>query len=206
MMQSVISFLAILNPFALALYLRGVMEDLAPRTFARVLLSACLISLGAFWLFSVWGELLLERLLGIRPAAMRIFGGVIFFVVGYNYVVKGFRTMEMLRGALEELPSAIALPFMIGAGTLTQSILIGKRHGALMSLAVLALGMTGTYTVVVAFNAMRHTMRGSREAVFDRYVNILVRANGLIIGAISAEMIVAGVHDLWFPAEEVLGP
>lgn len=198
-MQELISFLAILNPFAVALYLRGVMDDLSYRTFARVLAEACLISLVAFWVFSVWGEFVLVNLLGVRPASMRIFGGVIFFVVGYNYVMKGYRTMELLRGSLEELPSAIALPFMIGAGTLTQSIIIGKRYGALMSLAILASGMAATFAVVITFNGLRHSMQGSREAVFDRYVNILVRINGLVIGAISAEMIVSGVHDLWRP-------
>ena len=41
---SVVSFLAILNPFALCLYLEGVVDELEPRQFARLLVLASLIS------------------------------------------------------------------------------------------------------------------------------------------------------------------
>ncbi|MDY7011797.1 MAG: MarC family protein, partial [Planctomycetota bacterium] len=119
---SLIPFVAILNPLALCLYLVGVMEDLDRKNFTRVLFWACAISLAAFWGFALAGNQILD-LLGIRPGALRAFGGIIFLVVGYNYVAKGYKTAEALRGSLDELPSAISLPFMIGGGTITQSIL-----------------------------------------------------------------------------------
>lgn len=197
LIQSTVSFLAILNPFALCLYLVGLMEDLEAREFLRVLASACLIAFGAFYLTALGGEQVLGKWMQVEPEAMRVFGGVIFFVVGYNYVVKGYRATEILRGSMQNLPSAIALPFMIGAGTITQSILVGKRHTWLGSLGVLVVGLVVTFAVVTVFHFARLNMRGSREAVFDRWVNIIARLNGLIIGAISTEMVITGVHALW---------
>ncbi len=196
-LASLIPFLAILNPFALCLYLTGVMEDLDTRTFAWVLVRACLISWAVFALFAWSGEPLLNDFLRISPQAMRVFGGVIFFIVGYNYVVRGYRTAEMLRGSLDELPSVIALPFMIGGGTITQSILTGKQNPTPTALLILGVGIVVSFAVILTFKLLRDTMRKARERVFDRYVNILVRINGLLIGAISTEMIVSGIRDLW---------
>ena len=195
--DSLIPFLTILNPLALCLYLTGVMEDLERKDFARVLAWACLISLLTFWVFAAAGEPLLIGFFGIHTSALRMFGGVIFFVLAYNYVVKGYRTAEMLRGSLDELPSAIALPFMIGAGTLTQSIFIGERHPTWVALVVILIGIAISYGIVFAFKLVRDHMRGARERIFDRYVNILVRVNGLLIGAISTEMVVSSLRDLY---------
>ena len=196
--HSLIAFLAILNPFALCLYLAGVMQDLPSRDFYQVVLRAAGISLLVFIVFSLSGEDLLTDVLGVRTEAMRAFGGVIFFMVGYQYVVRGYRTTEMLRGSLEELPSAIALPFMIGAGTITQAMLIGRLHGRISSVVILGLGMALAVAVIVAFKLLRDRVTGVREQVFDRYVNTLARANGLLLGSISTEMVVSGIHDLWF--------
>ena len=195
--RSSVSFLAILNPFALCLYLAGVMEDLDRRAFNAVLARATLISLAAFCLFTLAGEPLLTTVLGVDPNAMRIFGGVIFFVVAYNYVTKGYRATEILRGQLDDLPSAIALPFMIGAGTLTESILIGKRHSAGIAVTLILLDMLLCFLIVAGFKVLKDHLSKVRERVFDRYVNILARVNGLLIGAISTDMIIEGARSLW---------
>lgn len=197
MFNFLLPFLAILNPFALCLYLMGVMDELESRAFIRVLCEASLISLAVFWLFAIVGEQLLIKFLGVRPEALRIFGGVIFFVVAYNYVTRGYKAAEFLRGGLEELPSAIAFPFMIGAGTITQAILIGKKYKPHTSIFLLFLGLCMCFIVIVVFKLVREKLKGVREKVFERYVNILSRINGLIIGAISTEMVISGIKKLW---------
>lgn len=196
MLEDLVPFLAILNPFALCLYLVSVMEELSFFRFLRVLSTACAISLGVFWAFALGGEALLKAV-GVRTEAMRIFGGVVFFIVAYNYVTKGYRAAEQLRGSIEELPAAIALPFMIGAGTITQSILIGKHLTWAESLVTLAVGIGVALGVILLFHVLREHMNRRGEKLFDRWVNILARVNGLIIGAVSAEMIISGVYQIW---------
>lgn len=192
-----LSFLAILNPFALCLYLAGAMDDLEKNEFTYVLLRASLVSLVVFWLFALAGEPLLVSVLNVSPEALRAFGGVVFFVVAYNYVTKGYRAAELLRGSLEELPSAIALPFMIGAGTITQAILLGKLHSPAASMILLFIGLAISFAVVIGFKLVRDRLKEARERVFERYVNVLSRINGLLIGAISTEMTITGLHNLW---------
>jgi len=196
-LTSLAAFLAILNPFALCLYLAGVMDDLSGRDFQGVLARASLVSFLVFAFCALMGEPILVNLLGVRPEAMRVFGGAIFLILAYGYVMRGYRETALLRGSLEDLPSEIAVPFMIGAGTITQAILIGKRHTPAASLLLLAAGMVVAVGMVFAFKAVRDRVRGRRERVFFRWVNILCRLNGLLIGAISTEMVVDGVRDLW---------
>jgi len=194
---AILPFLAILNPFALCLYLVGVMDDLEPREFVKVLGPASMVSLAVFCVFAIGGEFPVEGLLGLDPASLRVFGGAIFFVVGYNYVTKGFRATELLRGSLDELPSAIALPFMIGAGTITQAMLIGRTNSASVAIAVLASGVALSFVVVIGFMLVRHHLKGRHQRVFNRSTNILSRINGLMIGAISTQMVVYGARALW---------
>ncbi len=192
-----VPFLAILNPFALCLYLTGVMEDLTLRDFARVMAGACLVALLAVAMFAVAGEYLLVHLLGLRFDALRVFGGAIFLGVGYQYVTKGYRATVALRGSVDELPSAIALPFMIGAGTITQSILIGDKTGWAMALATISAAVAVAFAMPLVFKLIRDHLRETRGRVFDRYVNILARVNGLIIGGVSTEMVITGARHLW---------
>jgi len=198
---SLVSFLAILNPFALCLYLGNVIEEMDSRVFVGVVVRASVISLLVFTFFPWSGEGFLVDFLGVHPEALRAFGGLIFLVVGYGYATKGYYQTELLRGSPVELPSAIALPFMIGAGTITQSILLGKRHGSWSATLILAIGLVLTFIILVIFAWLTRSMRRSREIVFQRYVNILARINGLIIGAISIDMIVSGTRQLWDLAE-----
>jgi small neutral amino acid transporter SnatA (MarC family) len=174
-----------------------VIEDLPLREFIRVLVGASLTALAIFSVFTVVGESVLVNLLGVHVDALRVFGGIIFFVVGYNYVTKGFETAVALRGSLKGLPAAIALPFMVGAGTITQAILISKYHAVASCISILALGVAISFVVVVIFKLIHDHMRGPWEKLFNRYVNILARVNGLLIGAISTEMILTSARRLW---------
>ena len=195
--RSLVAFIAILNPFALSLYLASLMDDLDRKQFFSVLLQASLISTAVFFVFAWCGEPLLVDFLAVDPSALRVFGGLIFVIVAYNYVTKGYKATVFLRGDLEGLPSSIALPFMIGAGTITQAILTGKRHDTINAFLIILCTLTICFVIVAIFKVIRDHMSGSRERVFQRYVNILARLNGLIIGAISIDMIAEGLKHLW---------
>lgn len=197
MVDELIPFLAILNPFALCLYLEDSMHELDFGEFARVAAGASGISLFTFWVCALGGRPLLVDGLGVMPAALRLFGGVIFFVVAYNYVMKGHEATAELRGSVRNFPSAIALPFMIGAGTITQAIFIGEHLPWLMGLLVILLGIVITFGILLSFKLIGDHLKRSRERVFYRYVDTVARLNGLIIGAISAQMMVLSMHDLW---------
>lgn len=81
---------------------------------------------------------------------------------------------------------------MIGAGTITQAILIGQQHDLLVSSGLFLAILTVSFLTVALFYVLRRHIREKFEPVFDRYVNILARINGLVVGAISIGMILDG--------------
>lgn len=194
------TFLLILNPFALSLYLRGVVEDLDRPHFASVLVRASAASFVVFVMFAWLGESFLVNVLGIRPQALRVFGGIIFFNIAYIYVTRGHKALDVLRGSIDELPSEIALPFMIGGGTITQAIILGKHYDTGTALTLLATGMAICLAFVYCFKVVHDQLQGINERILRRYINMFSRANGLIIGALSVDMIVNGVRQIWTEA------
>ena len=197
MVRELMPFLAILNPFALCLYLEEAMHKLRMRAFAGVLARASVISLLAFWFFALAGRPFLNSTLQVRPEALRIFGGIIFLVIAYHYTMRGHQGTEVVRGDITQLPAAIALPFMIGAGTITQSMLMRQHLPPVSCMFTLFLGVAISFGIVLAFKALSDHLKRRSEATFYRYADIVARLNGLLIGAISVEMIVEGVHQLW---------
>jgi small neutral amino acid transporter SnatA (MarC family) len=86
---------------------------------------------------------------------------------------------------------------MIGAGTITQSILIGEHMDLLPTLLTLLLGVFTAFSVLVAFKVATDRFKQRREDIFYQYMDTLARLNGLIIGAVSIQMIVFGLRALW---------
>jgi small neutral amino acid transporter SnatA (MarC family) len=86
---------------------------------------------------------------------------------------------------------------MIGAGTITQSILIGEHTSLSLTLLILLLGVAIAFAVLVVFKLATDHLKKRREDICYHYMDILARLNGLIIGAVSVQMIVFGLHALW---------
>jgi small neutral amino acid transporter SnatA (MarC family) len=76
-------------------------------------------------------------------------------------------------------------------------MLLGKRHGPYLSMFLLFLGLCVGFFVVIGFKLAKDSLEGERERVFERYVNILSRINGLLIGSISTDMVISGIKKLW---------
>lgn len=196
-LSELLPFLVILNPFALCLYLEDAVHELDQRSFMRTVGAASAISVVTFWTFALGGRPLLVRTLGVQPEALRLFGGLIFLVIAYDYVRKGHLATAELRGSLRHFPSAIAFPYMIGAGTITQSILVGEHVSTLPTILILLIGVAIAFIVLVVFKVATDHLKKRRENLFYHYMDIMARLNGLIIGAVSTQMIVFGARALW---------
>ena len=67
--RSLVAFISILNPFALALYLSGLMDELERKKFFSILFQASMISLAILFVYGWWGDSLVIRCLVVQPAA-----------------------------------------------------------------------------------------------------------------------------------------
>ena len=198
MISAIIGFLVMLNPFALFLYLEPVRKDLQFNDFLKVMWKASLISFAICSLSMYLGNFIFERVLQIDFESFRIFGGIIIFSYSYLFIVKGQKALIMMKEDLDDLASEIALPFMVGAGTISLSILLSKNFDTAWATAGLVAVFALNFLVLAFLTDFRRKIDGRNFRVaFDKNMEVLLRLNGFFIGAIGVDMVVTGVQRLF---------
>ena len=199
MLKSIIELLVMLNPFALFLYLEPIRKDLNSKQFISVILKASLISLSVCFIFFFSGEFLFESVFMIDFEAFRIFGGIIIFSYAYFYIIKGQKALIMIKENLDDLASEIALPFMVGAGTISLTIITAYKHPRIIGIVILIIVFILNFIVILGLKIMRDSLVGRKlKKLFDKNMEVLLRLNGFFIGAIGINMIINGIKNMFF--------
>lgn len=190
----------LLNPFLVIVYLLDVVEKLDRVRFARVLGQGCLIAWGIFSGFALLGEKVFSNLMQAEFASFQIFGGVVFLLIGVQFVFNGPRAIAVLRGDSENLAGAIAMPVLVGPGTISVSVLAGERIPTWQAVAAVGLAVAVAYAIMVLLKQLHDYVRPRREPLVQRYIEIAGRITALFIGTISVEMIMQGLRTWtgWF--------
>lgn len=198
MLLSIVELVVMLNPFALFLYLEPIRKDLDHKPFISVIAKASLISLFICYAFFFSGEFLFKKVFLIDFESFRIFGGIIIFSFAYFFIVKGQRALIMIKEDLNDLASEIALPFMVGAGTISISILTSYRHTRIIGILVLLIAFAINFLSIYLLTIIRDSLEGKRlKTAYDKNMEILLRLNGFFIGAIGINMILTGIQNMF---------
>jgi small neutral amino acid transporter SnatA (MarC family) len=190
--QSSLLLFTLLNPFLVIVYLIDVVQKLEKVQFRRVLLRAGLIATVVFCAFAVIGDAIFANLLQVEFASFKIFGGIIFMLIGVQFVFNGPNAIEMLRGESEHVAGAIAMPVLIGPGTISASVVIGENHPPLVACAAVIVAVVTCLLTIVLLKSIHDRVRPRREALIQRYIEIAGRITALYVGTVSIEMIMQG--------------
>jgi multiple antibiotic resistance protein len=185
--------LVLLNPFFVILYLADVVQRLEYARFVRVLLRGAAISSAVFIVFALVGDQIFSRVLHADFASFQIFGGVIFLLIGVQFVFKGMDAVEILRGDSEHLAGAIAMPVMIGPGTISASVVIGERLDSLLASLAIIVAVFTSVGVILLLKALHDYVRPRNERLIERYIEITGRVTALFVGTIAVQMVMAGL-------------
>jgi small neutral amino acid transporter SnatA (MarC family) len=189
----------LLNPFLLVVYLIDVFQKLSTATFIRVILRAGFISIGVFSASALLGDVIFEDVLQARFASFQVFGGIVFLLIGLRFVFEGNAAIEALRGESQHIAGAIAMPLMIGPGTIGASILIGKRLGQWQAILAITLTVLLSVVVMIILKRVHDFVRTHNEPMVQRYIEVAGRITALIVGTFAMEMIFRGV-ETWVKA------
>ena len=187
----------LLNPFLMSIYLLDMIESLDPATFGRTVARGSLIASIAFALFALGGDAIFSDVLQVRFASFLIFGGILFLLIGLRLAQSGPRALGELRGPPEHLAGSVAMPFMIGPGTVSASVLIGARLPPLWALLSIACAMIATLLGLVVVKAVHSRVRDRQAHLVERYVDIVARASALLVGTIAVDMVLSGLSRVW---------
>jgi|SRR5690554_1258730 len=198
MLSSILELIVMLNPFALFLYLEPVRKDLDHKKFIGVIFKATLISFTICCLFFFFGEFIFNSVFQIDFESFRIFGGIIIFSYAYFFIVKGQKALIMIKENLDDLASEIALPFMVGAGTISLSILVSYNHTMWIGLSIMVLVFAINFGTIYFLKKMRDNLEGKKwRTAYDKNMEVLLRLNGFFIGAIGINMVLTGIKNMF---------
>lgn len=195
-LDSFLLLFVLMNPFLLSIYLIDLIADLDHVTFRNALIRATLISLAVFAAFAVAGDAIFSRVLQVRFAAFLIFGGLMFVVIAIRFMMVGSAAIREFRGSAEHLSGSIAMPFLIGPGTVSASVLAGSRQPAPMAILAIAGALAAAVVAVIVIKYLHDVALVKHERLIERYVDIVGRISALVIGTIAVDMILRGA-ELW---------
>jgi small neutral amino acid transporter SnatA (MarC family) len=190
---SLLLFLALLNPFMMSVYLIDLITDLPRAVFVRVLARGALISGAVFALFAWSGDAIFSDVLQVRFASFQIFGGIIFLLIGVRLVLTGADAMRAMRGQPEHIAGSIAMPFIIGPGTVSASVVVGARLPVPHAISVIAVALALTVVLVTAIKLAHDFLKERNARLFDRYMEVVGRVSALLIGTFAVDMIFEGL-------------
>jgi multiple antibiotic resistance protein len=196
-LKSGLLLFVLLNPFLLSVYLGDLMRDTDAGTFARIALRAGLISASVFVVFGLAGEAIFTEVLQARFSSFLIFGGIVFLLIGLRMTLTGSPEIARIQGGDPgRISGTVAMPFMIGPGTVSAAVIIGTRLSPEGTTGVIALSVAAAVLALIGLKRLHDFVKVRHEPLVDRYTEITGRIMALYTGTIAVEMILKGV-DKW---------
>ena len=186
--------LVLLNPFLVIVYLVDVVQKLEQKQFRRVLIRAGFIAGAVFCCFAIVGDTIFSAVVYAQFASFQIFGGLVFLLIGLQFVFQGPTAIELLRGESDQLAGAIAMPVLIGPGTISASVVIGQRHDPVAACGVVLAAVIISVAIMLLLKSVHDFVRPRREPLIERYIEITGRITALFVGTVSIEMIMRGLR------------
>jgi len=195
MLKFFASFLIILNPIALFVYLLPLKKERGLGTFMQVMLKASFISGLIYIIFAVFGQSIFS-FLKVDFEAFRVFGGIVLLSFALSFILQGKESMIRTRGELNKIAAEVALPFIVGAGTITLSILVGEALSPLKSIFTVLMVMMANFFIIMGLAQVRGGLNKRLQTTFDKNAEILLRLNGFIVGAYGVDLIITGLKNI----------
>jgi len=154
----------------------------------KVILRECLIAFAALMVFLLAGKPILG-LLRLSDDALRVGGGVILMLIAIRMIFPehGARLGE---DPVPEEPFIVplAIPLIAGPSAMATVLLLARQHPDQL------LSLTGSITVTIAITTVVFALSSRIQKVLgDQAITAVERLMGLVLTAISVEMLLSGV-------------
>lgn len=191
--RSAALLLVLLNPFLVIVYLVDLVEKLESRQFNHVLIRAGVISTVVFWCFALLGDAVFSSVIHAEFASFQVFGGIVFLLIGIQFVFHGPKAVEILQGESQHIAGAVAMPVMIGPGTISASVVIGQRHEPILAMVIVTVAVVASILVMMGLKNIHDLVRPRNEQLVQRYIEIAGRIAALFVGTVAVDMVMQGL-------------
>lgn len=192
------SFFSLINPLGVMPVFMTMTADLTPKRRTAVAVKAILVSLIALILFAFAGQLIFN-FFSITVDSLRIVGGVIFFMMGYDMLqarlvrVKMENVEESKSYASDIAITPLAIPMICGPGAITNAIVLWEDA----STVPLKITLIVVIAIVLLITLVSLIGSGKIVPLLGETGNkVMMRLMGLIVMVIAVEFFFAGLGPL----------
>jgi multiple antibiotic resistance protein len=192
------SFFTLINPLGVMPVFMSMTGDLDSKQRNRIALKAVLVALLALLLFAITGQLIF-KFFSITVDSLRVVGGIIFFMMGYDMLQA--RLVRVKMDAPEEVKSyasdiaitPLAIPIICGPGAITNAIVLWEDA----STPMLKIILLGLMVLVLLITLLILIGSGKIIPLLGETGNkVMMRIMGLIVMVIAVEFFFAGLGPL----------
>ncbi len=186
-----LGFFAIMNPIANTAAFTGLVADKNREEQISIATKAILITFFVILAFSLLGNAIFH-LFAITVPALRIAGGILVFIVGYN-MLNGHTSKLHSPENNEESDVAIsplAVPLLAGPGTIATAMNFsssGGMTGIIITVSVFAVLCLITFVCFIFSSKII-------SAIGKSGISIITRLMGLILAVIGTQMLIDGLR------------
>lgn len=193
LLENSLYLLALLNPASKVMFLSTYEPALTKRQIWELSWKSSVAALIILIVLAGAGEIVLRRVFKVELYSLRITGGLILFMIGWTAVREGRFIQKQehnLRDNFTELSLVpLAAPLIAGPGTIAAAISGTAEYG--LKLTAVAL----TLAILVNFVLMLFSRPINRVLDRTHLLGPLIRLTGLIISAVSVQMVITGLHE-----------
>jgi len=185
--------LALLNPVSKVMFLASCGENASPRQNFELSWKSSLAALLILFTVAVAGQFILSRIFHVELFALQITGGLVVFAIGWNAIQSGRFTNAAaanLKVSLTDLSIVpLAAPLIAGPGMIAAVIASAVARGFPLTI--------GSTIVALGINFIFMVYARKINAGLGRLhlLGPVIRLTGLIIAAISVQMVLVGLRD-----------
>jgi multiple antibiotic resistance protein len=189
-----VSLFAVVEPLGLIPIFIGMTSGMAPPVQRTVARRACLVAFLTLFVFALLGQVIF-RFFGISVDSMKVVGGIIFFLIGYEMLqAKQTRTKVDEKAPAEPegdmALTPLGIPMIAGPGAITNVIVRWNEANSMAKQIALLVGIVAVMFVTLAL------LLGARRVarVLGESGNrVLLRLMGLITMVIAVELFFGGL-------------
>ena len=193
LLEKSLYLLALLNPASKVMFLSTYEPTLTKRQIWELSWKSSVAALVILIVLAGAGEIVLRRVFKVELYSLRITGGLILFMIGWTAVREGRFIQKQehnLRENFTELSLVpLAAPLIAGPGTIAAAISGTAEFGLALTATAL------TLAIVVNFVLMLFSRPINRVLDRTHLLGPLIRLTGLIISAVSVQMVITGLHE-----------
>ena len=198
--KALISLLVVVNPIDSTIYFLALTAGRPPEE-RRAIIRKAVATATAFLLAAIWFGDLLLKLLGISIGAFAVGGGLMLLVMAMAMLQAKPSALERTPAEAEEAAEResiaivpLAMPLMVGPGVLSMAVLLADQAGGLGGRIVLTLVAA---VVMGALWWLLHKAEPVTDWLGVTGANILMRIAGMILAAISVQLVADGLVQLF---------